>query len=83
MVRPRSQGPAAGNVHGVTNPLRAALVLTTVLLAGCAVTPVPTPAPASFVVSGTTAMEPLLAALVEAFQRQHPALTVVRESGNS
>jgi phosphate transport system substrate-binding protein len=55
------------------------------LLAACAPagTVTPTPISASIEIASATATEPLLAALVEAFQRQYPTLTIALKRGNA
>ena len=60
------------------------LVLVALVLAGCAApATTPTPAPTSVVIAGATATEPLLAALVEAFQHRYPTITVILRPGNA
>jgi phosphate transport system substrate-binding protein len=61
------------------------LILATLLLAACAPmgTSTPTPAPVSIAIASATATEPLLTALVEAFQRQYPTFTIVLKRGNA
>jgi phosphate transport system substrate-binding protein len=75
----RNFGLATCNVQ-----LGLSLVLVALVLAGCAArATTPTPAPTSVVIAGATAVEPLLAALVEAFQHRYPTITVILRQGNA
>ena len=63
--------------------LTASLTLIVLLVVACTGTPTPTPSPAVVRIAGASAMAPALSALSDAYQVQHPAVTVIIEPSNT
>ncbi len=68
----------------IVAPLFCPFLLIWLVVAGCDQAAVSTPTPTSIVVSGATAMQPVLRALTDEFHRQHPnVLFDLREGGST